>query len=163
VLLYAPRGPFYSPKAARSHWRPTWKAKLAFGRVVHRTVRCTRQSGAPPDSHCSYPVRDLLPFLVHLTVGPRGRLAHWTVSGAHRTIRCAQPTVAVGHASLADHAADRWLTGQSGVPPDGPVNYSRTPLLFPENSQFTVGQPGAPDSLVLDAHNQLFPFSSLLL
>jgi hypothetical protein len=35
-----PRGPFYSPKAARSRWRPTWKAIPAFCRVVHRTVRC---------------------------------------------------------------------------------------------------------------------------
>jgi hypothetical protein len=31
-------GPFYSPKAARSHWGSTWKAILAFCRVVHRTV-----------------------------------------------------------------------------------------------------------------------------
>jgi hypothetical protein len=37
---------------------------------------CTGQSGAPPDSHCSCPVRDLLPYLAHPTVGPRGRLAH---------------------------------------------------------------------------------------
>jgi hypothetical protein len=29
------------PKAARSRWRPTWKAILTFCRVVHRTVRCT--------------------------------------------------------------------------------------------------------------------------
>jgi hypothetical protein len=40
-LLHAPRGPFYSPKAARSRWRPTRKAKVAFCRVVHRTVWCT--------------------------------------------------------------------------------------------------------------------------
>jgi hypothetical protein len=33
---------------------------------------CTGQSGAPPDSHCRCPVRDLLPFLAHPTVGPRG-------------------------------------------------------------------------------------------
>jgi hypothetical protein len=43
-LLHAPRSPFYSPKAARSRWRSTWKAILAFCRVVHRTttvaVRC---------------------------------------------------------------------------------------------------------------------------
>jgi hypothetical protein len=37
-LLHAPRGPFYSPKAARSRWRPTRKAKVAFCRVVHRTI-----------------------------------------------------------------------------------------------------------------------------
>jgi hypothetical protein len=45
VLLHAPRGPFYSPKAARSRWSSIWKAILAFCRVVHhRTatihVRC---------------------------------------------------------------------------------------------------------------------------
>jgi hypothetical protein len=62
---------------------------------------CTGQSGAPPYSHCSSPVRDLLPYLAHLTVGPRGRLAH-------RTVRCAQPTVAAGHVSPADCAADHW-------------------------------------------------------
>jgi hypothetical protein len=90
---------------------------------------CTGQSGAPSDSHCSCPVRNLLPFLAHPTVGPRGQLAHQTLSGAHRIVRCAQPTVAAGHASpagcAADHCAgDRWLTGQSGAPPDSPVNYS---------------------------------------
>jgi hypothetical protein len=69
---------------------------------------CTGQSGAPPDSHCRCPMRDLLPFLAHPTVGPQGRLAHRTVSGAHWIVWCAQPTVVVGHASLADHAADRW-------------------------------------------------------
>jgi hypothetical protein len=37
---------------------------------------CTGQSGAPPDTQCSCPVRDLLPFLAHPTVGPRGQLAH---------------------------------------------------------------------------------------
>jgi hypothetical protein len=41
VVLHAPRGPFYSLKAARSHWRSNWKAILAFCRVAHRTVRCT--------------------------------------------------------------------------------------------------------------------------
>jgi hypothetical protein len=62
---------------------------------------CTGQSGAPPDSHCSCPVCDLLPYLAHPTVGPRGRLVY-------RTVRCAQPTVAAGHVSPADCTADRW-------------------------------------------------------
>jgi hypothetical protein len=69
---------------------------------------CTGQSGAPPDSHCSCPVRDLLPYLAHPIVGPRGRLAHRTLSGAHRTVWCAQPTVAAGHTSPVDSATDRW-------------------------------------------------------
>jgi hypothetical protein len=41
LLLHVPRGPFYSPKAARSRWRQAGKAILAFCRVAHRTVRCT--------------------------------------------------------------------------------------------------------------------------
>jgi hypothetical protein len=139
------------------------------GRPNLPSVRwCTGQSGAPPDSHCSCPVCDLLPFLAHPTVGPRGQLAH-------RTVRCAQPTVVAGHASPAecatDHcASDRWLTGQSGAPPDSPVNYCRTPPSNPESGEFiadkpappdtvrcTTGQPGAPDqSCCLAAHSQVF-------
>jgi hypothetical protein len=115
------------------------------GRVAHRTVRGPPvHSGAPPDSHCSMSGADLLPFLAQPTVGSSGWLAHRilsgahrTLSGAHRTVQCPQPTVGVGHASRADCAADRcsggrWLTVQSGAPPDSPVNYSRTP---PTNSR----------------------------
>jgi hypothetical protein len=40
-----------------------------FGRLILPSVGWrTGQSGAPSDSPCSYPVRDLLPFLVHPTV-----------------------------------------------------------------------------------------------
>jgi hypothetical protein len=97
----------------------------------------TGQSGAQPDIHCSLSGADLLPFLAQPTVGSSSWLAHRTLSGAHRIVRFSQPTVGVGHASRADCAADRcsggcWLTGQSGAPPDSPVNYSRTP---PTNSR----------------------------
>jgi hypothetical protein len=72
----------------------------------------TGQSGAPLDSHCSCPVRDLLPILAQTTVADSWQLAH-------RTVRCPLPTDGTGHASPADCAADRcaggrWLTGQSG-------------------------------------------------
>jgi hypothetical protein len=80
---------------------------------------CTGQSGAPSDSHCSCPVRDLLPYLAHLTLvlGVGWRTVHSPVhtgqSGvpirpllrATRRPWIAQPTVGAG---------DRWLTGQSG-------------------------------------------------
>jgi hypothetical protein len=96
---------------------------------------CTGQSGAPPDIHCSCPVRYLLPYRVHPTVAPRGWLAHCSCpvhtgqSGvpnrpllrATRRPRIAQPTV--GRERL-------WLTGQSGAPPDSPMNFSRTPRSF---------------------------------
>jgi hypothetical protein len=98
----------------------------------------TGQSGAPPDSHCSCTVRDLLPNMAQPTVAASWQLAHRTQSGAHRTVRCPLPTVGAGHASPADCAADRctggrWLIGQSGAPPDSPVNYSRTPPNIPES------------------------------
>jgi hypothetical protein len=112
----------------------------------------TGQSGAPPDNHCSCPVRDLLPILVQTTVADSWQLAHRTVSGAHHTVRCPLPTVGAGRTSPADCAADHcaggcWLTGQSGAPPDSPVNYSRTPPNSPESGLFTGVQPGAPDTV----------------
>jgi hypothetical protein len=70
---------------------------------------CTGQSGAPTDSYCSSSVRDFFPFLAHPTVESTVPLAHRTLSGAHRTVRCAQPTVGSGHVSPADFTADRWL------------------------------------------------------
>jgi hypothetical protein len=80
---------------------------------------CTGQSGAPPDSHCRRSGADLFPFLAQMTVAAPGQLAHRTLSGAHRTVRCPLPTVGAGHASPVDCATDccaggRWLTGQSG-------------------------------------------------
>jgi hypothetical protein len=140
-LLHAPRGPFYSPKAARSRWRPTRKAKVAFCRVVHRTVRCTTgqplfMSGARSPSYSGADSR-----------------CRFVAVGALDIVRCPLPTVGVGHASPMDCATDlcaggRWLTGQSGAPPDSPVNYSRTPPNFLESGLFTGGWPGAPDSPV---------------
>jgi hypothetical protein len=97
----------------------------------------TGQSGAPLDSHCRQSGADLFPFLAQTTVVDSWQLAHRTLSGAPRTVRCPLPIVGAGHASPADCAADRcavdrWFTGQSGAPPDSPVNFSRTPLiLFP--------------------------------
>jgi hypothetical protein len=98
---------------------------------------CTGQSGAPPDNYCSCPVLDFFPYGEQPTAGPRDRLAHRTLSGAHRTVQCAQPIVGATmcRAKIAwptVGAGDRWLTGQSGAPPDSPVNFSRTSLiLFP--------------------------------
>ena len=96
---------------------------------------CTGQSGAPPDSYCSCLVLDFFPYGEQPTVGPRDRLAHRTLSGAHRTVQCAQPTVgaATCRALIVRPTVGRWrhwLTGQSGAPPDRPVNYSHVASLF---------------------------------
>jgi hypothetical protein len=112
----------------------------------------TGHSVAPPDSHCRRSGADLFPILAQTTVVDSWQLAHQTLSGAHRTVRCPVPTVGAGHASPADCVADhcaggRWLTGQSGAPLDCLVNYSRTPPIFPESGLFTRGWPGASDTV----------------
>jgi hypothetical protein len=99
--------------------------------ILPSVVWCTGQFDAPSDSHCSCPVRDCLPKQAQSIVAVSDPMAHRTLSGAHRTVRCHLPTVGAGHASPADCAADRcagdrWLTGQSGAPPDSPMNFSRT-------------------------------------
>jgi hypothetical protein len=58
---------------------------------------------------------DLLPYLAKPTVGTLEPLAHRTLSGAHRTVRCPPSDRWLGHVSRVDRAADRWLTGQSGA------------------------------------------------
>jgi hypothetical protein len=105
-----------------------------FGRQLLPSVRWrTGQSGAPPDSPCSCPVRDLLPFLAHPTIADLRQLAHRTLFGAHRTVRCPLPTVGAPTrcariARPTVGAVNRWLTGRSGASPDRLVNFSRTPL-----------------------------------
>jgi hypothetical protein len=81
----------------------------------------TGQSGVPPDRHCSVSGADCFPKLAQPTVEDLELLAH-------RTVRCPIQTVgsATRHARIARPtigAADRWLNGQSGAPPDSPVNF----------------------------------------
>jgi hypothetical protein len=84
--------------------------------ILPSIVWCTGKSGAPPDNQCSCPVRDCFPKQAQSTVAASSPLAHRTLSGAHRTVRCPLPTVGAGHTSPTDYAADRcagdrWLTG----------------------------------------------------
>jgi hypothetical protein len=144
VLLHAPRGPFYSPKAARSRWRLTWKANLAFCRVVHRTVRCTTgqsllQSGvwSPSISGASnrWPSRSV---------------------GASDTVRCTPDSPVCPTDRWHGPRVARWSCGRSLVAgavgsPDSPVRHrtvrwiiATSPLSFPESSQLTFDQPRAP-------------------
>jgi hypothetical protein len=140
VLLHAPRGPFYSPKAARSRWKQSGKAILAFCRVAHRTVRCTTGQ-ALFMVRCRSPSKNsTVDRCKNGAVGAADtvRCPLSTIGAPTRHPRIAQPTVG---------AVDRWLTGQSGAPPDSPVNYSRTPPLVPESGLFTGGWPSAPDTV----------------
>jgi hypothetical protein len=102
---------------------------------------CTGQSGA-----------DFFPILAQPTVEELEPLAHRTLSCAHRTVRCPHQTVgpATHHAWIARPtvgSADRWLTGQSGAPPDSPVIFSRTPPSSSRERPVDQRQPGAPDTV----------------
>jgi hypothetical protein len=116
-------------------------------------------SGGAPDRHCSQSGADCFPKLAQPTVEDLESLAHRTLSDAHRTVRCPHPTVgsATRHARIARPtvgAPNRWLTGQSGAPPDSSVNFSRTLLAVSRERRLRrrrlTGQSGAPpDSPVI--------------
>jgi hypothetical protein len=104
---------------------------------------CLLSPGAPdsPVHHRTQSGADFFPILAQPTVGDSEPLAHRTLSGAHRTVRC--PLLTVGSATRRARITrptvgptDSWLIGQSGAPPDSPVIYSRTPPTKPESSQF---------------------------
>jgi hypothetical protein len=90
----------------------------------------TGQSSAPPDIvRCSISFQKwhsrLLQSWSHWRTGHclvhtgQSGAPFLTIGSATRHARIARPTVG---------PVDRWLTGQSGAPPDSPVNYSRTLL-----------------------------------
>jgi hypothetical protein len=137
----------------------------------------TGQSGAPPDRHYSLSSADHLPKLAQPIVEDLEPLAHQTLSGAHRTVRCPHQTVgtATRHARIARPtvgATDRWLTGQSGAPPDSPVNFSRTPPTnsrerpVDQSSAWRTGRcpvhPDCAESWLLQSSLFLFLFSLIL-
>jgi hypothetical protein len=101
----------------------------------------TGQSGAPPDSpvhHRTLSGANFFPVLAQPTVDVLEPLAHWTLSGAHRTVRCPLQTVgpATRHARIA-----RPTVGS----PDSPVNFSRTPPTNSRERPFHQSQPAPPD------------------
>jgi hypothetical protein len=138
---------------------------------------CTGQFGAPPDSPCSMSGADLLPNWrrrpLHLGVGwPTGHCpVHTGQSGApFRPLVLATcrppislPTVVQSIVGSLDSPVNfsrtplnfsrerrlrrGQLTGQSGAPPDSPVNYSCTPPSSPESGQFTLNSSGTPNTV----------------
>jgi hypothetical protein len=148
-------------------------------------ISCLLSPSAPdsPVHHRTLSGADLLPYLAKPTVGALEPLAHRTLSGAHRTVRCTPDSPVppsdrwLGHVSRADRAADRW----PGRPlahrivwctPDSPVNFSRMPLINSRERRVRQSQSGTPDTvrctqtaLTLAEHshlfsNSIFPVSS---
>jgi hypothetical protein len=123
VVLHAPRGPFYSPKAARSRWRSILEGQT-----------CLLSGGAPdsPVHHqtVTVAVRCMISFQIR-------RIRPLLLGAGWRTGQSGVPNRPLARAMCCPQIArptvgtsDRWLTGQSGVPLDNPVNYSRTPPSF---------------------------------
>jgi hypothetical protein len=109
----------------------------------------TGQSGAPPDTvRCEF-------------LSCFGAADHWRFGavGAPDTVRC--PLQTVGRPTVGP--ADRWLTGQSGAPPDSPVNYSRTPPTNSQEQPFHQSQTGTPDTVRCTTGQSSAPRPSSLL
>jgi hypothetical protein len=115
---------------------------------------CLLSPGAPdsPVHHRTLSGADLFPYLAKPTVAVLEPLAHRTLSGAHRTVRCPFRPLALAtrRARIPRPTvgpADCWLTGQSGAPPDSPVIYSRTPLIASREQPVDRRRSGAPDTV----------------
>jgi hypothetical protein len=99
-------------------------------------------------------VRCPIPFQIGrsrpLQIGGSWRTGHCPVHTGQSGAPCRPLERATRRpADLAtDHCAGgRWLTGQSGAPPDNPVNYSRTPLKFSREWLVRRSWPGTPDTV----------------
>jgi hypothetical protein len=88
---------------------------------LHFVGWCTGQSGAPPDSPCSCPVRDHLPNQAHPTVATPGPLVHRTLSGAHRTVRAPRRPLELPR--VARRLRGRPLALATVGSPDSPVHH----------------------------------------
>jgi hypothetical protein len=100
------------------------------------------QPGAPdsPVHHRTLSGADFFPILAQPTVEGLEPLAHWTLSGAHRTVRC--PLQTVGPATRHTRIAQPTVGS-----PDSPVNFSCTPPTNSRKRPFHQSQPGAPDTV----------------
>jgi hypothetical protein len=162
ILLHAPRGPFYSPKAARSRLR-----------TFQEGNSCLLSTGAPdsPVHHQTLSGADFFPVLAQPTVGDLELLAHrtvrcplQTVGSATRHTRIARPTVGspdspVHIGQSGAHRTVRWILAVrrrripesglftraslahrtlSGAPPDSPLLPDWTVFGWTKSSLFQI-------------------------
>jgi hypothetical protein len=141
-------------------------------RAIQEGNSCLLSGGAPdsPVHHRTLSGADCFPILEQPTVVDLEPLAHRTVRCSHQTVGSATRHARIARPTIG--SADRWLTGQSGAPPDSPVIFSRTPPPKSREQPFHQSQPGAPDTVrctteqsgaprlsrVLAARAKSFPF-----
>jgi hypothetical protein len=117
-----PRGPFYSPKEARSRWRQSWKAIPAFYRVVHQTHR-TATVHVP--CTISFQIRRIR------LLRARWRTEHCPV----HTGQSGAPAVCWSSPRVARRLHSRLLALATVGSPDSPVNFSHVAFSFPETDE----------------------------
>jgi hypothetical protein len=105
----------------------------------------TGQSGAPPDIHCRRSGADLLPILAQtpLHLQARWRTGHYPVHTGQSGVPCRPLARATRRPRIARLTVALATVGS----PDSPVNYSRTPSIFPESGLFIGGWPSAWDTV----------------
>jgi hypothetical protein len=113
---------------------------------------CTGQSGVPPDNYCSCPVPDSLPNRAQSTIADWWKLAHRTLSGAHRTVRC--PCRPLERATCRPRIRRSTVVLAAVGSPDSPVHHQTVRWIivvhcrsFPESGQFAGSQSGTPDTV----------------
>jgi hypothetical protein len=111
-------------------------------KAIQEGYPCLLSGGAPdsPVHHRTLSGADCFPILAQPTVEDLEPLAHQTLSGAHRTVRC--PHLIVGSATR--HARIARPTVGS---PDSPVIFNRTPPTKSRERPFHQSQPGTPDTV----------------
>jgi hypothetical protein len=125
-----------------------------------------------PDSPVRQPRHPTIRVLTVLTIGA---LTSWVTEQLMFSVRCASDACSYfcAHCSRNVHAfADNrcaisrcsaWCTGQSGDPPDSPVNYSGAALQKPEGGKFEGVRPWASDTPVRQTRVLFGFFCSFLL
>jgi hypothetical protein len=141
-------------------------------RAIQEGNSCLLSTGAPdsPVHHQTLSDADFFPILAQPTVDDLEPLAHWTLSGAHQTVRSPFRPLARPHVTRG--LRGRPLAQLTVGSPDSPVIFSRMPPSSSRERPVDQRQPGAPDTVwcttrqsgaprlsrVLAARAKSFPF-----
>jgi hypothetical protein len=102
----------------------------------------TGQSGAPPDTvRCGFP--SLFGDADRWQPWSRWRTGHYPV----HTGQSGAPSRPLAQPRVSRRSRSRPLARLTVGSPDSPMNYSRTPLIYSQERQVRLCQPGTPDTV----------------
>jgi hypothetical protein len=116
-------------------------------RAIQEGKSCIPSTSAPdsPVHHRTLSGADFFPILAQPTVGDLEPLAHRTLFGAHRTVRC--PLQTVGRPRVTRGLRGRPLARPTVGSSDSPVIYSRMPPFSSREQLADQRQSSAPDTV----------------